>query len=145
MKKSARASLTILVVLLDEIILAAIILFVLWRLGIHLPLWVVIALVVALVAFFLILYKLIAPVLKREQVTGGEGMIGLEGRVVTPLTPKGVIKVRGELWKAYSTDASISADEEVIVVELEGLKLLVRRKDVEIIPGTGKINHGGST
>ena len=94
---------------------------------------------------FLVLYKLIAPVLKREQVTGGEGMIGLEGRVVTPLTPEGVIKVRGELWKAYSTDASISADEEVIVVELEGLKLLVKRKDVEIIPGTGRANHGGST
>ena len=104
MKRSARTSLTILVVLLDEIILAAIILFVLWRLGIHLPLWVVIALVVAL----------------------------------------GVIKVRGELWKAYSTDASISADEAVIVVELEGLKLLVRRKDVEIIPGTGRTNRGGS-
>ena len=145
MKRSARTSLTILVVLLDEIILAAIILFVLWRLGIHLPLWVVIALVVTLGVIFLILYKLIAPVLKREQVTGGEGMIGIEGEVVTPLTPEGVIKVRGELWKAYSTDASISADEEVIVVELEGLKLLVRRKDVEIIPGTGRTNHGSST
>ena len=144
MKRLARAPLTILVVLLDEIILAAIILFVLWRLGIHLPLWVVIALVVALGVIFLILYKLIAPVLKREPVTGGEGMIGIEGEVVTPLTPEGVIKVRGELWKAYSTDASISADEEVIVVELEGLKLLVKRKDVEIIPGTGRANRGGS-
>lgn len=142
MKRPARTSLTILVVLLDEIILATIILFVLWRLGIHLPLWGVIALVVALGAIFLILYTLIAPVLKRKQVTGGEGMLGLEGRVVTPLTPKGVIKVRGELWKAYSTGASISADEEVIVIGLEGLKLLVRCKDVEIIPG--RTNHGGS-
>ena len=144
MKRSARTSLTILVVLLDEIILAAIILFVLWRLGIHLPLWVVITLVVALGVISLILYKLIAPVLKREQITGGEGMIGIEGEVVTPLTPKGVIKVRGELWKAYSTDASINADEEVIIVELEGLNLLVRRKDVENIPGTGRANRGGS-
>ena len=115
----------------------------LWRLGIHLPLWVVITLVVTLGIIFLILDKLIAPVLKREQVTGGEGVIGIEGEVVTPLTPEGVIKVRGELWKAYSTDASISADEEVIVVELEGLKLLVRRKDVETIPGTRRTNRGG--
>ena len=145
MKRSARTPLTILVLLLDEIILAAIILFVLWRLGIHLPLWVVITLVVTLGVIFLILYKLIAPVLKREQVTGGEGMIGIKGEVVTPLTPEGVIKVRGELWKAYSTDTSISADETVIVVKLEGLKLLVRRKDVEVIPGTGRTNHGGST
>lgn len=128
MKKSARDPFAILVVLLDEIILAAIILFVLWRLGIHLPLWVVIALVVALGVVFLIWYKFIAPVLKKEQVTGGEGMIGIEGEVVTPLTPEGVIKVRGELWKAYSTETNIGTDEEVVVVGIEGLKLIVRRE-----------------
>lgn len=128
MKKSAGDPFAILVVLLDEIILAAIILFVLWRLGIHLPLWVVIALVVALGVVFLIWYKLIAPVLKKEQVTGGEGMIGIEGEVVTPLTPEGVIKVRGELWKAYSTETNIGTDEEVVVVGIEGLKLIVRRE-----------------
>jgi len=62
-------------------------------------------------------------------VTGREGMIGLQGKVVTPLTPEGLIKVRGELWKVCSTGASISADEEVTVVGIEGLTLLVRRKD----------------
>lgn len=129
MKKSIRTSLTILVVLLDEIILVAIVLFVLWKLGIHVPLGVVIALVVVLAAFSLILYKRIAPVLNKKQVTGGEGMLGLEGKVVTPLTPEGVIKVCGERWKAYSTGGSISADEEVVVVGLEGLKLFVRRKN----------------
>ena len=66
---------------------------------------------------------------KERVVTGREGMIGLQGKVVTPLTPEGVIKVRGELWKAYSTDVSIGADEEVTVVGREGLTLLVRRKD----------------
>ena len=55
MKRSARTSLTILVVLLDEIILAALVFFVLWKLGIHLSLWVLIALVVALgVIFFIV-------------------------------------------------------------------------------------------
>ena len=130
MKWSARASLTLLVVLLDEIIVAAIVLFVLWRLGIHLPLWVFIAGAVALGASSLILYKLLAPVLNNKQVIGPEAMIGLEGEVVKPLTPEGVIKVRGELWKAYLAKTSISTDEEVIVVGIKGLTLLVRFKNV---------------
>jgi len=68
---------------------------------------------------------------KKRPVTGGEGMIGLQGKVVTPLTPEGLIKVGGELWKAYSADVSINAGEKVIVVGLEGLRLLVRRKGTE--------------
>ena len=148
--KRARTLLTVFLVLGDEIIIVLIVLFILWNLGIDLPLWALIPLVVGLGAFSVMLYKLVGPVLNKKQITGREGMIGLEGKVVTPLAPEGVIKVRGELWKASSTEASISTDEEVIVVRLEGLKLLVRRKngaeegegtrhkDEEIILGTGK-------
>ena len=148
--KRARTLFTVFLVLGDEIIIVLIVLFILWNLGIDLPLWALIPLVVGLGAFSVMLYKLVGPVLNKKQITGREGMIGLEGKVVTPLAPEGVIKVRGELWKASSTEASISTDEEVIVVRLEGLKLLVRRKngaeegegtrhkDEEIILGTGK-------
>lgn len=127
--KRARTLLTVFLVLGDEIIIVLIVLFILWNLGIDLPLWALIPLVVGLGAFSVMLYKLVGPVLNKKQITGREGMIGLEGKVVTPLAPEGVIKVRGELWKASSTEASISTDEEVIVVRLEGLKLLVRRKN----------------
>ncbi len=137
MKGSARALPIIFVLLIDEVLLVLVVLFVIWKLGIHLPLGVIIALVVAVGVFSLLLYKLITPVLNKKQVTGAEGMIGIEGDVVTPLTPDGVIKVRGELWKAYSTDTGISADEEVIVIGIEGLKLIVRRKDgAEVGEGT---------
>jgi len=153
-KDARRTLLTVFVLLLDEIVLVLIVLFVLWKLGIHLPLWALILLVVALGVCFFALYRLMVPILNRKQETGREGMVDLEGKVVTPLTPEGVIKVRGELWKASSTDASISTDEEVIVVGLEGLRLFVRRKngaeggegarkkDAEIIPGTGRVNRG---
>ena len=127
--KRARTLLTVFLVLGDEIIIVLIVLFILWNLGIDLPLWALIPLVVGLGAFSVMLYKLVDPVLNKKQITGREGMIGREGKVVTPLAPEGVIKVRGELWKASSTEASISTDEEVIVVRLEGLKLLVRRKN----------------
>jgi membrane-bound ClpP family serine protease len=121
---------TIFVLLLDEIVLAALALFVLWKLGIRLSPGIIIALIVLLGICFFVLYKLVAPLLNRRQMTVLEDMIGLEGKVLTALTPQGVIKVRGEIWKASSTSAAISTDEEVIVVGSEGLKLFVRRKQV---------------
>jgi len=57
-----------------------------------------------------------------------EGMIGEQGRVVKPLTPVGVITVKGEYWSAKSVDDSIEADENVEIVGLEGLTLMVKRK-----------------
>ncbi|MFC1999704.1 NfeD family protein [Chloroflexota bacterium] len=66
---------------------------------------------------------------RRKQVCGREGMIGLRGRVVAPLNPEGVIRIQGELWKASCTDDSIGTDEEVVVVEIEGLRLVVKRKN----------------
>ena len=66
--------------------------------------------------------------MNKKSVTGAEAMIGLEGKVVTPLAPEGTIKVCGELWQASATDDAIDASEEVLVMGMEGLKLLVRRK-----------------
>ena len=121
--------LIVLFLLVDEIAVVLVVFFVLRNLGVNLPLWVLIPLLVGVAAFSVIFYRFIAPVLKKKPLTGRETMIGLEGKVVTPLTPKGYIKVRGELWKALSTDTAINTDEEVTVVGLEGLKLLVRCKN----------------
>lgn len=120
---------TVFILLVDEIILVALVIFVLWKLGIRLSPGVIIALIVLLGVCIFVLYRVIAPVLNRKPVTGREGMIGLEGTVVTPLAPDGAIKVRGELWKASSTDACISTGDKVIVVGLEGLRLFVRCKN----------------
>ena len=49
-------------------------------------------------------------------------MIGLEGIVVEPLTPVGAIAVQGENWRARSVD------DNVVIVELDGLTLKVKRK-----------------
>ncbi|MCL0091985.1 hypothetical protein M1N58_01350 [Dehalococcoidales bacterium] len=128
MKRSLRAKLTILVVLLDEIILVAIFLFILWLLGIYLPLWALLAIAVALGIWFLVQYKLIVPILNQRQITGSQGMLGLKGKVVTPLAPNGYIKINGELWQASSTETNISTGEEVVVVGIDRLKLIVSRE-----------------
>jgi membrane-bound ClpP family serine protease len=128
MKGTARTLLTVFVTLVDDIALLLLVFFVLQRLGIHLPLGALIALVVALGGCSVMLYRLVAPALNKEQLTGPQALIGAKGKVVMPLNPKGYIKVGGELWEALSIDISLSTDEEVVVVGLEGLTLHVRGK-----------------
>ena len=70
----------------------------------------------------------VIPSFHRKQVTGREGMIGEECKVVKPLTPVGLITIKGEYWSAKSADDSIEADENVEIVGLEGLTLMVKRK-----------------
>ena len=52
-------------------------------------------------------------------------MIGLEGEVIIRLCPEGVVKVRGELWKAATINAEVEVGRQVKVVGREGLRLLV--------------------
>ena len=66
---------------------------------------------------------------RRKAQTGKEEMIGLIGEVVEPLSPEGMIRARGELWRAKSKDGkSIGIGEKVQIVGMEGLKLIVVRE-----------------
>ncbi|NDJ35837.1 MAG: nodulation protein NfeD [Chloroflexi bacterium] len=59
--------------------------------------------------------------------TGREGLIGLVGRVVDPLTPEGMVLVHGERWRAESEDrTTVNRGARVEVVSVEGLRLVVR-------------------
>jgi membrane-bound serine protease (ClpP class) len=51
-------------------------------------------------------------------------LIGARGRVVRSLAPIGTIHVQGESWTAQS-DEPIPMGEEVVVVERDGLRLIV--------------------
>jgi membrane-bound serine protease (ClpP class) len=51
-------------------------------------------------------------------------LIGAQGRVLTPLKPIGTIQLHGETWTATS-DSAVETGEEVVVVERNGLQLLV--------------------
>jgi membrane-bound serine protease (ClpP class) len=70
----------------------------------------------------------VIPISHRKQITGREGIIGEQGKVVEPLTPVGVITIKGEYWSAKSVDDIIEAGENVEIVGLEGLTLRVKRK-----------------
>ncbi len=51
--------------------------------------------------------------------------IDSRGKAATPLTPNGYVRVNNELWKASSVDSTIDANEEVVVVGIEGMTLKI--------------------
>ena len=128
MKKTIKDWLMVLVLLLDDAVALALVLLVLWALGIKIPLWVTIVIALLLGTFAFITHKVIIPSFHKKKVTGSEGMIGLEGEVIEPLAPVGVVKVGDEYWKAKSVGEKIEAGEEVEILGLRKLTLEVKHK-----------------
>lgn len=115
--------------ILDEVIVVAVVLLILWKLGVHLsPLVITTAVILIGILIFLI-YRVISSTNRLEATGGKQGMLGLTGSAVTPLDPEGLVRAHGELWKAECTGDSIAPREEVIVIGIERLKLIVKRKD----------------
>ncbi len=128
MKSTIKDWLIVLVLLLDEAVAVGLVLLVLWFLGIKIPLSVAIVAALLLGTFAFITHKVIIPSFHKKKVTGSEGMIGLEGEVIEPLTPVGVIRTSGEYWKAKSVGEDVAAGEEVEILGVDGLTLKVRLK-----------------
>lgn len=124
---STRLIIAIVSTLLEEAAIAAIILWGLPKLGVHLPLAVLIVLMVAWAAYAVFTYLLGSRALRRKPVAGLVDMVGSKGMVARRLEPEGMVRINGELWQARSAGGSIDSGEEVIVVGQEGLKLIVRK------------------
>jgi len=129
MKRTVKDWFVILVVLLDEVIVVALVFLALWLLGVEIPLPVIIVTALLLGGIIFITYKLVIPALHKKRITGSDGMIGLEGTVIEPLTPVGAVRVEGENWKAKSVGENIAVGEEVEILGLEGLTLRVSHKN----------------
>ncbi|MFC2013295.1 NfeD family protein [Chloroflexota bacterium] len=128
MKRTIKDWLKVLVLLLDEAAVVALAFLVIWALDIDVPLPITIvgALLIGALAF--VMHKAVIPTFHKKQVTGAEGLVGLEAEVTEPLTPRGVVQLKGEYWKAKSVSEDIEAGEEVEVLGMEGLTLKVKRK-----------------
>ena len=119
----------VLILMLDEAVVIVVILLILHFLGIQIALSIKIGAGI-IFPFVFIRHVAVIPSFHKKVVTGREGMVGEQGKVVKPLTPVGVITIKGEYWSAKSVDDSIEADENVEIVGLEGLTLRVKRKDL---------------
>ena len=116
--------LKVLVLLLDEAAVLALIFVVLHFLGVQIPLPTTIFLALVIGVFVFIIHVKVIPSFHWKQVTGREGMLGLQGEVVESLTPTGTVIIKGERWKAKSVD-NVEIGENVEVVGIEGLTLRV--------------------
>ena len=128
MSQTLKDSGKVLLLMLDEVAVIAGILLILHFLGIQITLPIKIGAGIIFFIFVFIRHVAVIPSFHIKQVTGREGMIGEQGRVVEPLTPVGTIIVKGEYWKAKSLDDNIEFDENVEIVGLKRLTLKVKRK-----------------
>jgi membrane-bound serine protease (ClpP class) len=78
-------------------------------------------------AFFLFALGAVLRAMRRKPTTGKEGLIGTTGKAVTNInSTDGKVFVHGEYWNAVSDD-KIKKNSEVEVVEVDGLKLKVKK------------------
>jgi len=133
---SGRLIIAIVSTLLEEAALAAGVLWGLPRLGIHIPLWVLVVVMVVWAAFAVATYRMGSRALRKKPVNGLTAMLGSEGEVVRPLIPEGLVRIKGELWRARSASGEIDTGEEVIVVGQDRLKLIVGKRSPGDLEGT---------
>ena len=81
---------------------------------------------VVLVPTALVAWPVVAA-LRRPQLTGVEGMIGVRGEALTELNPQGLIRCQGEVWAA-TADEPIRNGERVRVLAVERLHVRVARR-----------------
>ena len=90
--------------------------------------WGVIILVVALtVLFFTFAIGMGIRAQRKKPVTGNEGLLGETGEAFSDLDPKGKVLVHGEIWSAESSEGKIHKGERIIVSEITGLNLRIRK------------------
>ena len=91
----------------------------------RLPLPVILGTTLATALFFLWVIGKAVGSQRRPVTTGAQAMVGQVGEAATPLTPRGQIRVRGEIWQAQSADP-LPVGTPVEVVHVRGLTLEVR-------------------
>lgn len=115
------------VLVLDELAIVGLVIYILWRFGVNISTPVIVISAAGAGAWLLVVHRILLSISRRRHIGGKEGMIGRRGKVVTPLKPEGTIKIRGELWKASSPENHLEVHDEVLVVEVKGLVLVVKK------------------
>jgi membrane protein implicated in regulation of membrane protease activity len=125
---NTRLIIAIVTSLIDEVIIIAVVLWVLPMFDIHLPVWGLVLLIIAFMIYAVMSFKIGSRILKKKPLPGMTSMVGIEGRVTTSLVPRGFVKIESELWKARAESGSIISGTIVTVISQDGLELVVRKK-----------------
>ena len=115
--------------ILEEAVLAGAVLWVLPKFGIDIPLWALVFMMIALGAYSCAGYIFGKKALEKKPLMASEAMIGSKCIVMTPLAPRGYVKVGSELWQASSLGSAIDKGQEVVIVGIDEMRLLVAPLD----------------
>jgi len=111
----------VVVSLLEQAALLFVLLLILPEVGLVVPTWGVISAVGAL-STILTWLNVKSIVLKPTRSPD----VGVRGRVVKALAPRGYVRVGNELWPAVCDSGTIAVGVNVTVTRMEGLRLVVQ-------------------
>lgn len=80
--------------------------------------------VLGIVGIFSFCLVLVRRTLKKPSVVGKEELVGKAGVVVEELAPKGLVKIKGELWSAVC-EGRIEKGRRILVKDVKGITLVV--------------------
>jgi membrane-bound serine protease (ClpP class) len=94
----------------------------------HVSLSIVFPFVLSTALFFIFVVGAGVRAQRKKVTTGESAMIGMEAVAFTPLNPMGQVKFQGELWNAESIEGTVEQDASVVIREIHGLHLKVKKK-----------------
>jgi len=114
--------------IIEEIAIAALLLWILPAFGVNIPPWVVAAVLACFAVYCYIMYRVGHPTILYGGVTGPDAIVGSTGTVETIMQTEVYVRVQGELWKASCPGSGLKAGDEVIVTAIDGLSLTVGKR-----------------
>jgi membrane protein implicated in regulation of membrane protease activity len=115
--------------MLEEAILVAVVMWLLPLFNVNIPLWVLGILMAALAVYSSVMYRVGVPTFLMKPKVAAETIIGNDGKVTKRLAPEGYVKVHGVLWKAICLESELEVGDDVVVVDIKGLRLIVCPKE----------------
>jgi membrane-bound serine protease (ClpP class) len=81
--------------------------------------------------FGVVVFK-VAQARRMKAKVGPQQLLGKVGRVTSALTPRGEVRVEGQIWRAETIGGHAKEGEQVEVVDREGLILKVKPKQAQV-------------
>jgi membrane-bound serine protease (ClpP class) len=89
--------------------------------------WLIL-LIILIIIFLVFVVIWVVRAHQRKVEAGWEELIGKTAMVEVALAPKGTVLIEGERWTAVIDKGRAEPEEEVIITRVDGLKLIVTRK-----------------
>ncbi len=89
--------------------------------------WIVL-LAIVIVVFLVFVVIWVVRAHQKKIMAGREDLVGRIAVVEVPLEPKGIVFIEGERWTAIIDKGRAEPEEEVIITKVDGLKLMVTKK-----------------